>query len=80
MKRESYFHHSVISEDDIVGSLKDRRKLLNRKIIHTIISKSAHSKLLEYGKGQLNTGIETILELLEQRQITVNVQTELVIS
>ncbi|KAB2947838.1 MAG: hypothetical protein MPEBLZ_04384 [Candidatus Methanoperedens nitroreducens] len=73
------FIHSEISQDDVDAFHADGMNWLNRKAIHTIISRSVYNKLLVYGKGQLNTGIETILELVEKREVIVNIQTQLVI-
>ena len=51
-----------------------------KKIIHTTLEESYYKKLLEYGKGQINTGIETIIQLIEKKEITVNIKTSLTLT
>jgi hypothetical protein len=46
-----------------------------KKEIHTWIEDSTRRKLLEYGKGVLNEGIETVVKIAESKEITVNVIT-----
>jgi hypothetical protein len=45
------------------------------KRIHTIVKESTKRKLLEYGKGFLNEGIENLVKIAESQEVTVNVIT-----
>lgn len=46
-----------------------------KRAIHTTIKESTKRKLLEYGKGFLNEGIETLVKIAESQEVTVNVIT-----
>lgn len=51
-----------------------------KRPVHTTLEESYYEKLLIYGKGQLNTGIETIIRLIEEREITVTIETKLTLT
>jgi hypothetical protein len=46
-----------------------------KKAIHTTIKDSTKKRLLEYGKGSLNEGIEAVVEIADRQEVTVNVIT-----
>ena len=50
-----------------------------KKAIHTTIEDSTKRKLLEYGKGVLNEGIETVVKIAESKEVTVSVVTILIL-
>jgi hypothetical protein len=43
----------------------------DRKSIHTTINKESYNKLIKYGDGHLNKGIENILKLADKKVIYV---------
>ena len=46
-----------------------------KQAIHTTIKASTRKRLLEYGKGVLNEGIEAVVEIADSQEVTVNVIT-----
>ena len=46
-----------------------------KQAIHTTIKASTRKRLLEYGKGVLNEGIEAVVEIADRQEVTVNVIT-----
>lgn len=51
-----------------------------KKRITTCIEDSTKKKLLVYGKGALNEGIETVVKIAENKEVTVSVITTLIIT
>lgn len=50
-----------------------------KKSIHTNIEVSTKGRLLEYGKGVLNEGIETVVKVADSKEVIVRIETILVL-
>jgi hypothetical protein len=50
---------------------------MKKRTLHTTVYNSEYQKLLVHGKGRINKGITNILQLIETRQITISIVTEI---
>ncbi len=53
-----------------------KRSINQSNHIHTVLSKEEYNKLIEYGNGQLNTGITNLIKLAESKTIEVTIITK----
>jgi len=48
--------------------------------IHTLIEPHIKKKLLTYGNGALNSGIENLIDIVESKRVRINILTELILN